>query len=488
MASLLSHRRTDPEIALRTTVAHTQPSGPRPPEAELPRVSWLLAAVGGALASALAGWILVVGLTVVGWLAADPGTLLGAVGVGTQLWFLANGAGAELGSATLTLIPWAATALFAFMVSRFAGFAARQTRGRPLRRAAAVTAATAVSYAVAVAGTVLFLSGPDQALRGLGTAGLIAALAAGWGSCRALRLDLSQSWPPWCRAVPRAVLGAQLAMVASGAAALVTGLVLHLDRVVSLTEGLGAGVLGGIALAVVQLAFVPNAVIWAGSYTLGAGFSLGQGSVVAPAATQLGLLPSVPLLGALPSTGPGSLTELWWMASGVLAGGVAAWVVMRARPVARFDETSLVGGLSGLLAGVVFVGLGWATSGDLGTVLLTGMGPRLLALLVLSPITMGLAGLLVGLVVGLLRRPSRARGAGARPARGRGKRDGAEETTTLRRSRGARPARPETDEETAVLRSRKGARVDEPADDRPGQQAHGADEDTEVLPIRPTRS
>ena len=74
----------------------------------------------------------------------------------------------------------------------------------------------------------------------------------------------------------------------------------------------------------------------------------------------------------------------------------------------RFDASSLVGGLAGVLAGLVFVALGWAAGGDLGVVRLTGLGPRLLPLLVMAGTTMGLAGLLTGLVLGLLRlrRPS----------------------------------------------------------------------------------
>jgi hypothetical protein len=79
----------------------------------------------------------------------------------------------------------------------------------------------------------------------------------------------------------------------------------------------------------------------------------------------------------------------------------------------RFDTSSLIGGLAGLLGGAMFVGLAWAASGDLGTVRLAGLGPRLLPLLVMSLTTMGLAGLITGLVLGLIsgwrRRRRRAR-------------------------------------------------------------------------------
>ena len=103
------------------------------------------------------------------------------------------------------------------------------------------------------------------------------------------------------------MLAAQLAMLVAGAAVLVTGLWMHLQRVEALHEALHPGVAGAIALLLLQLAFAPNALIWSASYALGSGFSLGAGSVVAPAATQLGMVPGIPLLGALPSPGPGDL-------------------------------------------------------------------------------------------------------------------------------------------------------------------------------------
>ena len=52
----------------------------------------------------------------------------------------------------------------------------------------------------------------------------------------------------------------------------------------------------------------------------------------------------------------------------------------------------------------MFVGLAWAASGDLGNVRLAGLGPRLVPLLVMSGTTMGLAGMITGLVLGLVRR------------------------------------------------------------------------------------
>ena len=231
----------------------------------------------------------------------------------------------------------------------------------------------------------------------------VLGLAAVWGACRALGRRLTDGWPGWARAVPRAVVSAQLVLLLFGAALVLTGLIRHLDRVTALHAALDPGVAGGIALLMAQLGLVPNACVWAAAYALGAGFAMGTESVVAPAATELGVLPGVPLLGALPGAGPGSPLLLLWLVAGALAGALAATLVVRSRPGLRFDASSLAGGLSAVLAASVFVAVGWVAGGDLGVTRLTGLGPRLLPLLVMAGTTMGLAGLLTGLVLGLVR-------------------------------------------------------------------------------------
>ena len=99
--------------------------------------------------------------------------------------------------------------------------------------------------------------------------------------------------------------------------------------------------------------------------------------------------------------------QLWWLAAGVVAGAIACWVMLGSRPAARPDGASLAGGACGMLAGVVFAGLAWTASGDLGTLRLAAMGPRLFPLLVMAATTMGLAGLITGLVLSWAGRPGR---------------------------------------------------------------------------------
>lgn len=408
MTSLLSPRRNrgdSPPNRLRGDIdlSATEPTvvfggDDRP---ELPTAAWLALAAGAGVLSVVCGWVLVTGVVVAGWLAAEPGTLGQAIAVGTQLWLLANGGGAALGSASVTLIPWGITLLVAWLVSRTAGYAARHGSPGSSTVTPMVCIVTTVGYLVPLVGVALVAGGPWPALRSGTVMLVVVSLAAAWGCCQARDSWPTATWPTWSRAVPRAVAAAVLLMVGGGTAVLASGLALNLDRVTRLVSELDAGIVGNVALLLGQLAYAPNAIVWSACYALGPGFSLGAGSLVSPAATELGALPSIPLLAAVPDVGPGGVSHLWWLALGVAAGAVAATQVVLARPSARFDQTSLVGGLAGALAGAVFAGVAWLTGGDLGSDLLAGLGPAIIPVLVMATSTMGLSGALCGLVLGL---------------------------------------------------------------------------------------
>jgi hypothetical protein len=409
MTWILDPRRTSPEVSLRATDAAPQPASTTADVPASPPISWPLAAVACGLVSALASWVLCAGPAVVGWLAADPGTLADALGVGTRFWLLANGVSAPVGGLTVTLVPWGATAVIAYITAQSAALTARQVRPDQLAGPVTVSAVLLATYLVPVLAVAVWQGEPwRDPLHWAAVIGVL-GLSAAVGGGRSLGRPVVDGWPAWAAGLPRAVLGAELVLLICGAALLVTGLIRHFGTVTALHSALDPGVGGSIALLLAQLALLPNALAWAGSYALGSGFVMGAGSVVAPAGTQLGMLPGLPLLGALPGPGPGDPAVLGWLVSGVLAGAVAAAIIVRSRPAARFDTSSLVGGLAGVLAAGVFVGLGWAAGGDLGTARLTDLGPRLWPLLVMAATTMGLAGLLTGMVLGLARHvPGRA--------------------------------------------------------------------------------
>lgn len=122
---------------------------------------------------------------------------------------------------------------------------------------------------------------------------------------------VSRQWrriPPDVRDVTETVLRSGLmAFVALvGIAALVvTGLiVVNFSTVTGLYQALQPGYVGVIALTVLSLALVPNLVVWMLSWLAGAGFSLGQGSSVSPLGTDVGPIPALPILGAIPKDAP----------------------------------------------------------------------------------------------------------------------------------------------------------------------------------------
>lgn len=146
-------------------------------------------------------------------------------------------------------------------------------------------------------------------------------------------------------------------------------------RIITLYESLHTEVLGGVAVTLGQLAFLPNLVIWTASWLVGPGFALGTGSSVTPLGTQLGPVPAIPVLGALPQgeLALGFLGLLVPVVAGFLVGAVLG-------PAARRDlerrELVLVALLIGVSGGVILGVLAWVSGGAAGPGRLIDVGPN----------------------------------------------------------------------------------------------------------------
>ncbi|KQO94443.1 cell division protein PerM [Leifsonia sp. Leaf264] len=187
------------------------------------------------------------------------------------------------------------------------------------------------------------------------------------------------AWPQVVRGgIAAASRGAAVAVAGViGVAATVVAvmLVTHYATITALYETLQAGAIGGIAITLLQLALLPNLVIWGAAWLIGPGFLIGTGSSVAPGGTVLGTVPGLPVLGALPQGEPaiGILGVLVPMAFGVAAG----WLAHRRVPsVATRLELTAVGVGTGVIAGIVFGLLAWWSGGAIGPGRLVSVGPE----------------------------------------------------------------------------------------------------------------
>jgi hypothetical protein len=67
-----------------------------------------------------------------------------------------------------------------------------------------------------------------------------------------------------------------------------------------ITEVLAPGIFGSLLLLILNLLYLPNAALAALSYVSGAGFAVGAGTHLSPITQDIGQIPAIPLLAALP--------------------------------------------------------------------------------------------------------------------------------------------------------------------------------------------
>ena len=196
----------------------------------------------------------------------------------------------------------------------------------------------------------------------------------------------------WAFGLPtqvRAVLASSLrgglaaaAMVVSISAVVLSVLMIaNFSTILGLYEGLQGGVFGSLILTAAQLLFMPNFVMWVASWFVGTGFALGTGSSVSPVGTDLGLVPALPILGAMPTTdlAVGFLGVL----VPVIAGFVAAFFIrpglvraLGAQLSFRWLFFAVVG--IALVGGILIGFMAWASGGAAGPGRLVDVGPNAL--------------------------------------------------------------------------------------------------------------
>lgn len=410
LANTPSDDGDDPAASTGSTAGPAGPAGPtlRP------------ASVAGVLAAgwaAIAGMLVCSALAVIGWFATDGGTAGQAVQVGVGGWLLAHLVPIELGDdGAFSLAPLGLTVVAALVLMRAGRWAADTSVLRRIRDVAAGAGALALSYgAFAAAAAALTRSGETgpQPVRAFFTAGFVALCCGGAGMARSRRL--SRRVRKVVRRLPAEVHSALAggltgvgALLAGGAGLVLIGLLAHGGRALDLLGALRAGPIGGVLVVLACVAYLPNAAIYAAAYTLGPGFALGTGTVVAPTGVVLGALPTFPLLAAVPTAEPPPSwlisVFLLPLAAGAYGGVVGARRSARfaatansgdgTPPVPRLEVVALRGALAGVVAGICCC---------LGIVLADGAaGPGRMAQFGPDPLVCGLVAVLTFVIAGVV--------------------------------------------------------------------------------------
>jgi hypothetical protein len=349
-----------------------------------------LVVTGGiaACAAAASGLAVLVTLTAVGWITAPHvgiGAGLGGVlRTAATLWLVAHHVGFTVrGAGRIGLLPLGLVLLPGALLAM---------AGRWVVRAGAVTRLRHVGYAaIALALPYALLSGAlavasrtavasPSLPQAVTAAFLLALVAGGLGAARGLAPwpRLASLMPARPRSIVLGMLGSSAILVAAGAALAGASLAVHLPEVRVASDALAPGAAGAALLLLAQLAYIPNAIIWAIAYALGPGFAFGTGTVVAPTGSALGAVPIFPMLAALPAgarpAGPGWV-PVAVLALPYLAGVFAGVVTVRVAPTPVIEAAPLWGFAAGAAAGLL-AGLGAAFSGGpLGDGRLASVGP-----------------------------------------------------------------------------------------------------------------
>jgi hypothetical protein len=240
--------------------------------------------------------------------AGDGLSVDGAFAAAIPLWLAAHQIPLVLAGQPLGVLPLLPTAVLFAVVALGAGWALRRLGGRFRNDGGPVLASVAGAHAaVAVLGSALLpraaevAAQPWAAMVGAGLLAGAAALTGMWRSC-----GLPPEWrarPAWLRVGVRCGALALAGLLAVASVLLVVGLLLGAMRMEAAYRALAPGFGDALGITLLALAYLPNALVGALSWGVGAGFSVGS-TTVSPFGAVPGTPSSFPLLAALPTGVP----------------------------------------------------------------------------------------------------------------------------------------------------------------------------------------
>ncbi len=355
-----------------------------------------------------AGLVVATGLAVItllvlaGWIAAPhTGESLPAVlRTAAALWLVAQHVGFTFrGAGRIGLLPLGLVLLPGALLWRAGRWVVQAGAVSRLRHVGYAAVALALPYALLTAALALASKSAGESAslpQAIACGFLLALVAGGLGGARALApwRRLIRLLPHRQRSLVVAVGGTLAALVAAGAVLGGASLAVHLHEAATLQRDLAPGAVGTLLLVLLQLSYLPNAVVWAIAFSLGPGFAFGSATVVSPTGSALTQLPAFPLLAALPpglhAAMPGWI-EPTVLALPYLAGAFGGLLLVRAAPALALDAAPLWGLACGAVCGSILGLLAAASGGPLGDGRLAAVGPSPWQVAAVSALEIGVA-------------------------------------------------------------------------------------------------
>lgn len=377
----------------------------------------LVATAGGAAAAA-ATLLVCLAAGVTGWFLTDGGAhgaprdglRTGALG-----WLMAHGSGVRIEGVEVAAVPLGLTLLCAWAVWRVAHRVGVSLSGHgpdaqaisdgerdltvPLSTALFMTGyvVTAVVVASVAATPSTAPSTAHVVLWSLVLCLVVGGTAIATGSGRAA------IWAAYLPSTGRAaahvcrrvlVLWLTLSLVT-----FVAALVLDFSTAANVMSQLHTDAGVAVLVVVTSLLILPNAVVFAGSYVMGPGFTFGTGTLVAPSAVVLGPLPAFPMLAALPDDGRTAGWTAWLIIVAPVVAFLAAVLCQRRDPTQGYDEGGVRGCAGGVAAGLIFGIVAALAGGAVGPGRMRDVGPFAFDVFLHAVTAFGIGGLLGGLAI-----------------------------------------------------------------------------------------
>lgn len=277
------------------------------PEDHINHYPPLLAGVIGAGFSVVIGYIFTLGFIMAAWLFAAHGSettvqVLRAAGIAWQVLQLIP---IVIGTTTVGVLPWGFLVVPVLILWKAMHWALKSSRPKTAIEFTRVAISISIFYAVFTA-LVGLMSSTNDLYTNL-TSSFLHSLIIALAVTTACVITFAPSRTILTDALPKLfIYGIRPALVAFGflfvAGSLLTSvsLVLNWDQLRAVTTLMAPGFIDGFFMTLLGIGYLPTVNVWAMSYLLGSGITLGGGVVTLENASP-GALPAFPLLSILPS-------------------------------------------------------------------------------------------------------------------------------------------------------------------------------------------